>query len=218
METFKQRLKRYTSKNDLEIFGWLTVYLQNSYLGELRLAKENQLHLCVYLITHAVIQTVSENMFGSTGKDGTKFYLENFVDGNTTNKKFSLITDEIHDARNVMAHQGYSSLQHRVEYFAGDMAEGWKQEAGTIYINPNIYAEQFENALSHGTHVQKYLQQSDEIRTIRKYKYIKQWLRLDKTDPIAKEIKKLEACTNINDLRAQETLVQQMIYSAYGLI
>jgi hypothetical protein len=151
-------------------------------------------------------------MFGLTGKEGTKFYLENFVDGNTTDKKFSLITDEIHDARNVMAHQGYSSLQQRVEYFNSDMTEGWKQEAGTIYINPSIYAGQFEYAFTRGTHVQKYR------RTIRKYKYIKQWLRLDKSDSIAKEIRKLEACTNIQDIRPQETVVQQMIYSAYGII
>jgi hypothetical protein len=26
METFEQRLKRYTSKDDLEIFGYMTVY------------------------------------------------------------------------------------------------------------------------------------------------------------------------------------------------
>lgn len=160
---------------------------------------------------------ISENMFGLTGKDGTKFYLESFVDEGAADEKFSLITDEIHDARNVMAHQGYSSLQHRVEYFANDIAEGWKQEAGTVYINPDIYAEQFENAFNHGTHVQKYRQQTDEIRIIRKYKYIRQWLRLDKMNLIAQEIKKLETYTNIQDIRNQESVVQQMIYNAYGI-
>ena len=65
MESFNQRLKRYTSRDDLEIFGWLTIWLQNAYLREVRLAKVNKLYHCVYLITHAIMQTVVENMFGS---------------------------------------------------------------------------------------------------------------------------------------------------------
>jgi hypothetical protein len=132
METFQQRLKRYTDQNDLEIFGWLTMFLQNAYLRELRLAKENKLYHCVYLIAHALMQMVSENMFGFNGKDGTKFYLESFIDGDTQDKKFSLITDELHDARNVIAHQGYSSLQHGVEYFNDEITEGWNKEGDTV--------------------------------------------------------------------------------------
>lgn len=102
METFKQRLKRFTDENDLEIFGWLTIFLQNAYLHEIRLAQEARVYHCVYLITHAVIQMVTENMFGFKGKDGTRFYLESFIDGNTQDTTFSLITDDLHDARNVM--------------------------------------------------------------------------------------------------------------------
>lgn len=40
-----------------------------------------------------------------------------------------------------MAHQGYSSLQHQVEYFADEIAEGWKKEGDSILINPKVYAE-----------------------------------------------------------------------------
>src|SRR3977135_4378721 len=178
MESFKKRLKRYTDNDDLEIFGWLTVYLHNSYWGEIHTAKENRLYNCVSLLTHALIQMISENMFGFRGKDGTRSYLENFVDGDTQDTKFSLVTDEIHNARNVMAHQGYSSLQHRVEYFADDLAEGWKKDADTVLINPKLYAERFEPAFSQGSHVEKYRQLTDEVRTVRKYQYIRQWLRL----------------------------------------
>ena len=63
METFDQRLKRYVTRSDREIFGWLSVMFQNCYLPEIRRARENELYLCVYLTTHSVIQMVSENMF-----------------------------------------------------------------------------------------------------------------------------------------------------------
>lgn len=218
MESFKVRLKRYTDNNELEIFGWLTVYLHNSYWGEIHTAKENRLYHCVYLLTHALIQMISENMFGFRGKDGTKFYLESFIDGDTPDIKFSSITDEIHDARNVMAPQGYSSLQHRVEYFADDIAEGWRKDADTVLINPKLYAARFELAFRQGSHIEKYRQLTDDVRIIRKYQYIRQWLRLDRTHPISKEVKKLEGCATLQDIHTQETVIRQMIYDSYNLI
>jgi hypothetical protein len=63
------------------------------------------------------MQMVSENMFDLTGLDGTKFFLSHYVDGADNDKKLSLVAGEIHSLRNVLAHQGYSSLQHRVEMF-----------------------------------------------------------------------------------------------------
>ena len=116
-----------------------------------------------------------------------------------------------------MAHQGYSSLQHKVEYFNDEMAEGWKKEADTVYLNPAIYAEQFENAFTQGAHISKYRLLPGEIRTIRKYQYIRQWLRLDKKNPIAQEIKKLDACTTAPDIRAQVANIQKMICRVYHL-
>jgi hypothetical protein len=216
METFEKRLKRYTDENDLEIFGWLTILMQNPYLHELHLAKVNRLYHCVYLFTHAIMQTVAENMFGLKGKDGTKFYLENFVDGATPDRQFSLISDDIHHVRNVIAHQGYSSAQHTVEYFCDEIPEGWKRDSNTVLINPRIYAEQFEKAFTTGAHVQKYCQLADEERTKRKYQYIRQWLQL-KSNPISQEIKKLEACTKMSDIRIHEAVIRKMIYKEYGL-
>lgn len=217
MESFKKRLKRYTDNEDLEIFGWLTVYLHNVYWSEIQTAKENRLYHCVYLLTHALMQMISENLFGLTGKDGTKFYLENFVDGDTPDTRFSLITDEIHDARNVMAHQGYSSLQHRVEYFANEIDEGWKNDGDSVLINPRLYADRFEAAFRQGSLTAEYEKQTDEVRTVRKYQYIRQWLRLDSKNPITIEIKKLEGCATLKDIRIQETVIQKMIYASYDL-
>jgi hypothetical protein len=218
METFEQRLNRYTTQNDLEIFGWLAVYLQNAYLPELRGARNARLYHCLYLITHSVMQMISEHLFGLKGREGTRFYLENFVDGSSPDKRFSLVANEIHDVRNVMAHLGYSSLQHRVEYFNNEIAEGWKREGGTVHINPDIYAQHFEEAIIRHAYISKYQQQSERTRIIRKYRFIRQWLKLDKTNPIAKEMNKLEACRDLNDMRLQETIVQQTICRTYNLL
>jgi len=133
-------------------------------------------------------------MFGFRGKQGTQFYLENFVEGDTADTKFSSITDDIHDTRNVMAHQGYSSLQHRVEYFADEIPEGWKQDGDSILINPKLYADRFEGGFRHGTIIDKYQQVTNEIRTIRKYQYINQWLRLDSKPNFHRDQKTRRLC------------------------
>jgi hypothetical protein len=216
MESFEKRLKRYTSQDDLEIFGWMTVMMHNVTMRELRIAKENNLYQCLFLSSHAVIQTISENMFNKRGIEGTRFYLESFFDGTTRDRQYSLISDYIHDMRNVIAHQGYSSLQHAVD-FNDEMTDGWKEESGIIYINTNIYAEQFVKAFEQGAHVQKYRQLSDEERVKRKYNFIRKWLRVDKAHPITREIKKLDACNTLSDIRTQEVIIQQTIYNEYGL-
>lgn len=216
MESFEERLKRFTSQNDLEIFGWMTVMIHNVSMRELRIAKENRLYQCIFLITHSVIQTISESMFGKRGSEGTSFYLENFVDGPDRDKQFSLISDYIHDMRNVIAHQGYSSLQHTVD-FDEEMSEGWKENSGVVYINTNAYADQFIIAFEQGAHVKKYRQLSDEDRVKRKYNFIRQWLRIDKTHLVTQEIKKLDSCNTLPSIRAQEAIIQQAIYSEYRL-
>jgi hypothetical protein len=217
MESFAERLKRYTTQSDLEIFGWMTVMMQNSFLSELRIAAENRLYVCLFLYTHAIMQTISENMFGQMGSRGTKFYLENFVDGAASDRQFSRVSDEIHEMRNVFAHLGYSSLQHRID-LNDEMAEGWKMEVNTICINPRIYAEQFAEAFERGAQVNLYCRSFSEVeRVIRKYVFIRKWLGLDKLNPITREIKKLEAFTVMADIRIQEIVIQDMITKEYGL-
>ena len=217
METFEQRLKRYVTQSDLEIFGWLAVNFQNSYALEIKNARVKQLYLSVYLLTHAVMQMVTENMFDLAGLDGTRFFLSHYVDGADNDKKFSLIADDIHSVRNVLAHQGYSSLQHRVEYCNDEIAEGWKNDAGTTHINPAIYAQQFEHALTKHKFVSEYEHQPNEQRIIRKYRFIRQWLRVDKASSIAQEVKKLEGLSTMQDLQKQEAVLQQTIFAAYKI-
>ena len=218
METFKQRLRRYTSQNDLEIFGWLTVYLQNDYRREIAAAREGRQYLSVYLLSHAVIQMISENLFGLSGREGTAFFLEHFVDDASGAVQFSPVAYEIHDARNVMAHQGYSSLQHRVEYFADDLPAAWSRHGETVQINPTIYAARFEVALIAHRWIKEYQSQAPGTRLVRKYRYIGQWLRLGKTDPLSVAIKALDEAADQDSLEADESAIQAMIAEKYGLV
>ena len=190
---------------------------QNSYALEIKDARTKKLYLSVYLLTHAVMQMVSENMFDLAGIDGTKFFLSHYVDGADNDKRFSLVSDDIHSVRNVLAHQGYSSLQHKVEYFNDQIPEGWKSVAGTTHINPAIYAEQFERALRRHEFVSEYEQQPAEQRMVRKYRFIRQWLRADKASAIAQEVKKLEGLSSMQDLQKQEVVLQQTILATYEI-
>lgn len=218
METFEQRLQRYLAGDDLEIFGWLTVYLQNDYLRELRSARECRLYLSVYLLAHSVVQMISENLFALRGRDGTSFFLKRFVDADDgLDRGFSAIADEIHDARNVMAHQGYSSLQHRVEYFDDAIADGWCRRGNTLHINPAIYSSRFEAAIVARRWIREYREKPEGTRLVQKYRYIRQWLRLERTDPIAHAIGALDASSNFADLRTSDARIRAMIYERYRI-
>ena len=69
MESIQKRLKRFIA-DDLEIFGWMTIMMQN---GEVNKAFQSGLYQCVVLSTHSIIQTIAQNLFGLSGLDGTRF-------------------------------------------------------------------------------------------------------------------------------------------------
>jgi len=217
MEAYKKRLKGFLDQSELEIPGWMTVSMQNYILPELYVAKEKKLDMLIFLGTHATIQTISEKLFDIGGPTGTKFYLETFVDGKSEDRKFSLISDDIHEMRNVMAHQWWASSTHEIA-LNHEMSEGWKREPNLLHINPEVYVEQFARAFERGELIDKYRQLlTDEQRAVRKYYLIRDWLRLSEPDPIAQEIKKLDKCASMQDIRTQESVIKQMIYNVYGL-
>jgi hypothetical protein len=161
------------------------------------------------------MQTVSEAMFDLKGLDSTRFFLSHYVDGADADKKFSAIADEIHVARNVLAHQGYSSLQHQVEYFSFEIKEGWKKDnTGTVHINPSVYAQLFLEAITNHKYVSEYEKESTEVRAVRKYRFIRKWLSVDKNNPISQEILKLDGLTG-QDFQKQEAVVQRTILNSY---
>ena len=218
VETFKDRLKRYVDNPVIDTLGWMTMYLQNYPAVELKRAREAKLYFCVYLLAHTIIQTVSELMFAMTGLDGTRYFLERFADGATPDRKFSLISEDIHEIRNLIAHRAYSKRQHETQYFIDDVAEGGRREPdGTLVINPAIYSVQIENVFLSAKLYQTFRSQPDLQLLKLKYRFIRQWLELEKTSAIAQLIKGLDRLSPAADLEAEEAKIRSAVYSRYGI-
>ena len=217
-ETFKQRLKRYVDQPAVDTLGWMTMMLHNHHVVELRRARPAKLYHCVYLLAHSIIQTVSETMFGLPGPRGTRFFLERFADGATQDRKFSRIAPEIHDVRNIIAHRGYSKMQHEVQYFIDDIPEGWKKEAdGSLIINPALYSVQVEGVFRHPTLYSTFCQQPPVNLLRTKYRFVRQWLDLGKTDAITAAIKALDKLDAAADVDIVDAGIRAQIYHRYGL-
>jgi len=217
-ESFEKRLKRYVDNPAIDTLGWMTMYLQNQPVAELRRAREEKFYFCVYLLAHSVIQTVSELMFDKTGLDGTQFFLEQFADGASADRKFSLIAKDVHEVRNIVAHRAYSKRQHDTQYFIDDIVEGWRRDTdGTLVINPALYSLQIENVFRTGKLYATFQKQSPVQLLRLKYKFIRQWVELDNADPISASIKALDKLRADADLDTEDKSIQSAIYNRYGL-
>jgi hypothetical protein len=217
-ETFGQRLKRYADQPATDTLGWMTMMLQNYHVVELRRAREGSLYHCVYLLAHSIIQTVSETMFGLVGLSGTRFFLERFADGATEDRKFSRIASEIHDVRNIIAHRGYSRMQHEVQYFIDDIPEGWRRERdGSLTINPALYSNQVEDVFRRSTLYLTFCQQPPLRLLQAKYRFVRSWLDLDKADTISAAIRALNHLDAAANLDTADAQIRAQIYERYGL-
>jgi hypothetical protein len=217
-ETFKQRLKRYVDQPATDTLGWMKMMLQNTHAVELALARESKLYHCVYLMAHSIVQTVTETMFGLTGLKGTHFFLERFVDGATEDRKFSVISSEIHDIRNIIAHRGYSKMQHEVQYFVDDISQGWRRETdGSLTINPALYSIQVEDVFRHSTLYATFCQQPAFQLLRLKYRFVRGWLDLDNSDPIAQAIRALDHFVADADLEREGAVIRELVYQRYEL-
>ena len=225
IEPFEKRLKRFTDGPPSEIIGTLTNSITNLYLKEIIVAKQQKLTKLIFIGIHATIQTIAEKIYGKNGKEGTKFYLKNFLDGNTPDRQFSTISDDIHFLRNVAAHQWLSKQGHTI-CIKFDIPEGWKKDNGVLYINPDIYAEQYINGFKAKSQFwelwkqlpdeeSQKLQKLQELKVI-KYNLIADFLDLDRrkktTDILAQEIKKL---ATTKDFSKQEEIVKEQIFKRY---
>jgi hypothetical protein len=91
--------------------------------------------------------TISSGVYNKKGPSGYKMFLEEFVDGNTEDTKFSTIATTIHGFRNVLAHQWLGATGHEIG-FDYAMPEGWKIKDNITFINPRIYLEHYLKAFS----------------------------------------------------------------------
>ncbi|MFZ0285181.1 MAG: hypothetical protein WAL32_08110 [Terriglobales bacterium] len=215
MESFEDGLRRFLSA-EREAPLTLLVWGQNVLLHQLGIVREKKFEDMIFLSTHAFIQAFSEIALGKVGRSATLFFLKEFMDGAKEGQRFSLIGDEIHEMRNVIAHQVFSSRTHRIaiDY---TITDGWKKEPNLLHINPEIFALQFEAALNGGRlwKWHKFVTKEDAVK--RQYSFVCNWLDLPKSDPISRHIATLEKATTIEEIRRLEKPVKQEIEVRYNL-
>jgi hypothetical protein len=218
MGKFEQRLTRFLYSSCHEIFGTILNSIHNYFIPQIRKATEQKLDHLIFLGAHAVMQTVAEAIFNLMGLRGTHFYLEHFVDGDEPDLKFSTISDEIHEIRNIVAHSWLSKCLHQIT-FNYEIAEGFFfQDNGCLHINPNIYYKQFENGYRTSGPIWNYhVLVSEEKLIINKYKFLCRWLKLDKSHPIYIKTINLEKCSSSEQITRQEKHIKELVISEYEL-
>lgn len=150
METPEQRLKRFERNDPSEVILTLLNSIHNNFvMREILPAATYQLPTLVFLGTHAVAETIAEGVYGKSGLDGFRFYLENFVDECDSDLKFSTIATELNDWRNILAHQWIGSMGHNFG-LSDKKPLGWWRDEDNLIVNPTTYAKQFSEGFSAG--------------------------------------------------------------------
>lgn len=202
MESYQQRILRFLNGSPDEIGRTLLNSISNFFLPDLRLVGEHKKDRLVFLGTHAVIQTVSKQLFGKTGLDATEFYLRHFVDVDVVHLQFSKISWILHEMRNVLAHQWLSGLAYKyaIDY---RIDEGWVQEDDGVHINPDVYLEQFLSGWGRGGRIWYYDQLlSLREREIARYRIMADWLQLGRSDPLRKRLREISSQGDETELEA----------------
>jgi len=175
MEDKQKRFKRLSEGKPVEIIETLLNSMQNFFMREIGSASDNNLLYLVILGDHAVALTISEGLFGKAGIGGYKLFLEKFVDRDKEGFNFSEIAENIHNWRNVIAHQWLSSSGYDFGIDL-DMDLGWQKRGSITYFNPKLYHEAFVKAFSGGGKIWKYKQilteeqmQKAKERLLKKY-------------------------------------------------
>lgn len=215
METFEDRLRRFLFGSPNEVFLTILNSISNFTLPELCAATDAGLYNLSLLGAHSVMQIIGEQIYGKTGIEATTFYLKNFVDGDTDDTKFSTIAEELHTFRNVHAHRWSSRFNHAVGFDTGE-EKGWWHDDDGLHINPIIFMKCF----SAGFRGQNRMmwRQFDELTALRrKYRYLRQWLEVEKDTPVWKEIRALEECTDLGTAKKQEVVTRGAILAHFGM-
>ncbi|HXH90464.1 MAG TPA: hypothetical protein VNN25_02700 [Thermoanaerobaculia bacterium] len=215
MESFEDRLRRFVKGADREFALTIFMMVRNALLIEVEDAAKKHLLTLTLLGTHAAMQMVCEKVFGLKGIDATEFYLEQFVDGTAPDRKYSAIVAELHEQRNVMAHQGFSSTQHVIAYDWG-LSGGFEWKGNTLHLNPDIYIADFiAGAARYSKVATTYV--TDFEMAKRKYAFIRDWLDLPKGDSLDDQLKNVKNLPDLPALRAAEPPLQDVIVTKYGL-
>lgn len=155
IEPREKRLARLKGNVPIEAIETLLNSIDNFFNNEISLTPSNHQTSLLFLGIHASILTISEALFGVSGKKGYCMFLERFVDGEKEDTKFSLIASTLYDWRNILAHQWLGTSGHKIKYDY-EMNEGWKVDKEITVINPKIYCDYYLNAFSSSGKIWKY--------------------------------------------------------------
>ncbi len=156
-ETPEQRLLRLQINPPIEAMETLLNSIDTHFNNEIRvtIAGDNYQTSLLFLGIHAVALTIAEAFWNQSGPMGYKKFVEEYMDGETSDKKFSKIADLIHKWRNVIAHQWIGSVGHEIGYDY-EMSYGWEARDGVTLINPKIYCKSYLKAFSAGGKIWDY--------------------------------------------------------------
>ena len=154
-ESRDHRLARLKS-NPVEAIETLLNSIASYFNNEIGITPDHYQTSLMFLGVHAAALTIGEVFFANNNmfKDYKQF-LETYVDGDTDDLKFSLIAEDIHNWRNILAHQWLGSMGHQVEYDY-QTTLGWEKKDDMLVINPKIYCDSYLKAFSVGGKIWKY--------------------------------------------------------------
>ena len=126
----------------------------------------------LFIGIHSVAQTLGEVLFGERSVKGYRKFLEEFIDGSEEDNQYSLIANEIHSWRNILAHGWLSLRGFQIEYDY-EMKEGFKKMGNDLYINPKIYLNLYLSAFNNDGRIVKYINNMNKLELSRSQKVIK---------------------------------------------
>lgn len=217
MESFDARLTRFLFNSPNEIFFTILNSFDNFVLPELRRVAEAQLFNLAFLGVHAVAQTISDQIYGRTGVDATRYYLESFVDGPGDEVRFADIADQLHSFRNVHAHRWSSRSSHSVG-FDRTIAEGWLRDGDGLHVNPVVFMNRFSFGFRAGGPMWHMPRALDTLFALhRKYRYLRNWLELERADTLHTIICSLEQSETMERAVEIEPQIQAEICARFDI-
>lgn len=140
---------------------FLLLFSINAFLNneiEATISKNPPQSSLLFMGIHAGAITIAEVFFNKSGYKGYKKFLEEFIDGDTEDRKFSAIAPQIHAWRNTLAHGWLSLKGHNTEYDY-KMRKGFEFRGKDLYINPKIYLDLYLKAFDMNGRLLNYLEQ-----------------------------------------------------------
>jgi hypothetical protein len=216
METFDERLRRYMDGRPVNIFGWMTVWAQNELVPQIKRVNKSGNEVLLFVGCHTFIQGFMEKTYGIRGSQATHDFLSRFMDGRALHDRFSAISADIHEMRNVMAHQIYSAATHTIA-FDYTLKTGWQRVGSNLHISPQVFGDQFIAALDGGRLRTWRRWTTPDLLIRQKWLFIADWLGLKRKDPLRLAVESFVKSPTLQVLVAAEPTLRQAFRATYGV-